>query len=246
MAITGTSRGTATFAGTAATTFAFSPASNFSGTTGSWAVCHVSLNNTGTGGAAYGTLTLTDSLGNTWTRRQSPIADPGSTNQGVEGAIFTTPMNGGVIQTSTVITVTTDIACARHAVSIEEITPTSGSTLSYVTGGVSSAQNTSTPTITTGSITSGNLVSCGCFYEYGSPAAGDSDTTNGSWSTMQNPDAGVTEAGVGLVSQRKVVTATATQTYNVDIFDVTDCVMAWIEITETASGNRRRRVLMAS
>lgn len=160
--------------------------------------------------------------------------------------MFTTPMNGGVLQTSTVLTCTTDIACTRHAMTIKEINPTAGSTLSYVTGGVSAAQATDAPTMTTGSITSGNLVSCACFYEDNDAATGDADTTNGSWSTAQQDSCGLAGAGIAVISQAKVVTATATQTYNPRLVDSTDCVEAWIEYTETASGNRRRRVLMAS
>lgn len=235
MAITGTDRGTA-YISTNATTGTFSPASNFAA--GSWAVCCIALNNSQSGGGAYSTLTLTDSLGNTWTRRISPLYNAGpGTNTGVEGAIFTTPMDGGTLTTGTVLTITTSTATARRAVTLMEIVPTSGSNLAYVDGGVSTGSNTAGPTVTTSSITSGNMVIAACFNEWeAAPTSHDGDTTNGSWSTAQSDGGGTTAAGMWVSSQRKVVTATGTQTYNLTLDSTSDVILGWIQITETGAG----------
>ena len=233
MAITGTDRGTA-YINTSATTGTFSPASNFAA--GSLAVCCIALNNTNTNGDAYSTFTLTDTLGNTWTRRISPLYDPAAANAGVEGAIFTSPMNGGTLATGTVLTITTNVATTRRAVTLMEIVPTAGSTISYVDGAVGTGSNTFTPTITTSSITSGNILIAACFNEWDTaPTTQDADTTNGSWSTAQSNGGGTTAAGMWVSSQRKVVTATATQTYNLTLDDTTDVILGWIQLTETGS-----------
>ena len=232
MAITGTDRGTA-YINTNATTGTFSPASNFAA--GSLAVCCIALNNTNTNGDAYSTFTLTDTLGNTWTRRISPLYDPAGANAGVEGAIFTSPMNGGTLATGTVLTITTNVATTRRAVTLMEVVPTDGSTISYVNGAVGNGSNTTSPTITTGSITSGDMVIGATFNEWEeAPTTQDTDSTNGSWSTAQSNGGGTTSAGMWVSSQRKVVTATATQTYNVTLNN-SDVILGWIQLTETGS-----------
>ena len=236
MAITGTDRGTADV-DTNATTATFSPASNFA--SGSWAVCCIAINNSNTNGGAYSTFTLTDSLGNTWTRRVSVLNDPVGANAGVEGAIFTTSMNGGTLTTGTTITVTTNVATTRRCITLMEVVPTGGETISYVTGGSSTYTGIS-PTITTGSITNGNMVVAAMFNEYGDDlvVTQDSDTTNGTWSTQQTIGsiAAATGSGISIASQRKVVTSTATQTYNPTMGDSNDMCLGWIQLNETGGG----------
>lgn len=234
MAITGTDRGTASTS-VSATTWTFSPTSNFAA--GSWAVCCIAMNNGNTNGDAFSTNTLTDTLGNTWTRRISPLYDPGAANAGVEGAVFTTPMDGGTLTTGTVITSTINIASSRKAMTLMEVVPTGGSTIGYVNGNVSAGSNTNSPTITTASITSGNMV-IGCsFAEWDTePSTPDADTTNGNWSTQQFSITGSTTNGIAIASQRKVVTATATQTFNLGMDSTIDCILGWIELNESAGG----------
>ena len=232
MAITGTDRGTA-YVSTNATTGTFSPGSNFAA--GSLAVCVIALNNSEADGSAYTVLTLTDSLSNTWTRRISPIYDPGSSNGGVEGAIFTSPMDGGTLTTGTVLTITTSVSTTRRCVTLMEIVPTAGSTIAYVTGNVNTGTATASPTVTTGSITSGNMVIGALFNEYDGTVTEDGDTTNGTWSTQQTISGGITASAITVASQRKVVTSTATQEYNPTIATSSDVILGWIELTETVT-----------
>jgi hypothetical protein len=243
MAITGTDRGAAAIS-TNATTGTFSPASNFAA--GSWAVCCIGLNNSNTNGIAYSIFTVTDSLGNTWTKRISPLNDPALANAGVEAAIFTTSMDGGTLTTGTTITITTNVATVARVVTLMEVIPTGGSTIGYVTG-ASSTATSATPSIITGSITSGNMVVAAFFVEFGSDLiiTQDADTTNGSWSAQQSTTVGGSLlTGLSMASQRKVVTATATQTYNPTLSSSEDLCIGWIELNETAVGNRRRRLLI--
>jgi hypothetical protein len=237
MAITGTDRGTGnnTVSGTS---FTLSPSGNFA--SGSWGVLVVAADNAGTNGAAMSSFGVTDSLGNTWTRRISPLYDPAAASAGVEGAIFTTSMNGGTLATTTTITVSFGAtSVASKGWTLSEVVPSGGSTLGYVTGASGTGSSTATPTVTTSSITSGNIVVGAVFYEGGKDnPSGDADTSNGNWSTIQigatNAGAAATDIGAG--SQYKVVSGTAAQTYNVVfVSGACDNICGWIELNETAA-----------
>jgi hypothetical protein len=51
-------------------------------------------------------------------------------------------------------------------------------------------------------------------HEYGEAITGDADTTNGSWSAVYGNFTGSTTSGIGAYFQSKVVTATATQSFD--------------------------------
>jgi len=227
MALTGTDRG-ANFHGTAATSFTLQPNANFAA--GSMAVLCLSVDNAGAGGGAFSTFTVTDALGNTWTRRTSPLYDPGAASAGVEGAIFTTPMDGGTLQATTVITVTFNNSTTAKVWTLMEVVPSVG-TVGFVDGGVNTGAATGTPTVTTNSIANGNMV-IGCGHAENTDSwAGDADTTDGSWSTHQHTGVGTGTSAQSITSQRKVVTAAATQTYN-PTRTSSDCILSWIQLTE--------------
>lgn len=234
MALTGTDRGSGTH-NTAATSFTATPGSNL--TAGAMAVMVIASDNAGSVGAAMATFTVTDTKSNTWTRRQSPINDPGSANQGTEGAIFTTPQNGGALTTGDTITVSfgSDTPTAKTW-TLMEVTAGAGNTVTYVTGGTgTSGTGTTSPTITTGTITDTNMVIAALFIEAGTAMVitQDGDSTNGSWSAQQNAQIGSGAAGQCVASQRKVVSATATQTYNPTLSaSPFDLALAWIELRE--------------
>lgn len=231
MALAGTDRGSGTH-GSSGLTFTLSPASNF--TAGALAVLSLAADNSAFGGSTNNIVGVTDSLGNTWTKRQSPLYDPGAASAGVQGAIFTSPQNGGTLQTSTVITVEFADNTTAKAWTLMEVT---GNNPSYVTGGVGTGSATASPTVTTGSITNGRMVIAALCNEYGTEqtVTEDSDTTNGSWSTQQTAEVGSEAFGITVASQRKVVSATATQTYNPTLGVSSDCICAWIEIQESVA-----------
>lgn len=233
MALTGTDRGTGTH-NTSATSFTLNPGSNF--TAGALAVICLSVDNAGTSGGLLSTFTVTDTLGNTWTRRSSPIYDPGAANAGVEGAFFTTPQNGGTLQTGTTITVSfgSTAVVAKVWTLMEVSSDISGVTPTYKNQGVGTGSATTTPTVTSASIGNGQMIIGGVFNEYGTAQTptGDSDTTNGNWSTMQTNEIGTTTAGQTIITQRKVVSAAGTQTYNPTLGTSSDVIAAWISIGE--------------
>lgn len=228
MALTGTNRGTSEGSNTGAT-HPFSPISNF--TTGAMAVLCLAYDNAGTNGADSFT-SISDSLGNTWTTRQSALRDPGASFAGIVLRIFTTNQDAGTITTGTVVTVTLAETEGHpySAATFTEISSDAGS-VSYVNGGTT-ANNVDGVTITTSSISSGNAV-IGCLAREGSSQApsGDSDTLNGSWSTQQFE---LETGNISIASQYKVVTADGAQTYNHSGFGFDQCI-GWINVSEVVS-----------
>lgn len=234
MALTGSDRGTGTHSA-GATSLTLSPSANFAA--GSWAALAIAVDNAGGGGAAMSTFTVTDSLGNTWTRRVSPLYDPGTASSGVEGAIFTTDQDAGVLQTGTVITVTFNTSPVAKAWNLHEVAPGAGNGVAFVTGGVNTGAATAAPTVTTGSIASGDMVIGALFNEAGTTqtVTGDADTTNGTWSARMLAQAGSTTSGMVCSSQRKVTTGAGTQTFNPGLGISSDVILGWIQLHETVN-----------
>lgn len=232
MALTVTDRGTGG-SEPSTTSLVATPGSNF--TAGALAVLKVAYDNSGTNGAdPY--VSISDTKGNTWTARQAADRDPGAANAGVCGRIFTTPQNGGTLTTSDTVTISFGaVTVPAQTYAFEEWTGPTG-TPEYVTGGTATGLGAA-PSVTTSSITSGNGVSAMAGVEWGSGGVEDGDTTNGSWTTMQQSFSatGAADSHVFIISQGKTTTATSTQTYNTSNAGGLDWVALWIEIRETAN-----------
>lgn len=231
MALTGTNRGSGNH-NTAATSFTITPASNFAA--GSHAVLCVAYDNSGASGADPFS-SISDSVGNTWISRQAALYDPGAASAGATLRIFTSPMLTGALTTSNTITVNfgANSTTAKSWV-LHEVTCATGSIVRYVTGNVNAGAGTGTPTVTTTSITNGNMVVGAGAAESASTWTQDGDTTNGSWSAQQANAAGTGTSGMSVTSQRKIVSASGTQTYNPTLTSA-DVILAWIELTEAVS-----------
>jgi hypothetical protein len=234
MALVGTDRGVGADA-VGDTTYTFSPASNF--TAGTTAVLCVAVNNSHTNGAAHATFTVTDSLGNTWTRRSSPLFDPGAASAGVEGGIFTTAMSGGTLTTGTTITVTTGAAIEYAAHSLHQV---AGTGVTYSAQGAGAGSFANAWDVTTSSVASGAMVIAALFVSYDEDEDAiveDSDSTRGNWSSQQTALQSASEVPrrIGISSQRKVVTGSGVQDYN-PAFTSTEGngITAWISLVEDA------------
>lgn len=238
--LTGTDRGTGTNT-TSATTTTLSPASNFSA--GSMAVLIIAADNPASG---ENFSSVTDTLGNTWVEQNTSVQDPGAAGAGVQGAFYTTLQNGGTLTTGTTITITWSGNVPADCWTLMEITPGAGSVVEFVTSGDGTGSSTASPTVTTGSITNTNMVIGGLFNEQGTgqTVTQDGDTTNGNWSTQQTTEIGTTDTGMTVASQRKVVTATATQTYNPTLGVASDVILGWIELREVPAVNPGRFFLL--
>lgn len=175
---------------------------------------------------------LNDSKGNLWTTRRTALYDPGAASAGVSMRIFTTSQDNQPLTTSNTITFNTsgDNTTAK-AWTLIEVIPDPGMIIQFVTSGVNTGAGTGSPTVTTGSITSGDIVvACGGA-ESDDTWVADGDTSNGNWSTHQHNVAGTGATGMSITSQYKIVTGTATQTYNPTLTSA-DCILAWIQLTQ--------------
>ena len=211
MALTGANRGVGGN-NTSATTVTGSTNANLSA--GSLVIFAVYYDNSGSQGSDPFS-SITDSIGNTWTSQIRTLNDPGAASAGAVGAIFTTNQDVGTIQSGTTITLTFTTATVAKAWTLTEVTAASGYKAS-VTNVTGVTYSTATPTLTSGTITVGELLFGMAGGEGNSTTrTGDNDTTNGNWSTAQQTAYGSTTTAQQIISQYKIQTTTdSTQTYN--------------------------------
>ena len=110
------------------------PSGNFAA--GSMGVIAIAYDNSITGGATDNLPAgaITDDLGNTWTKRQARVVDPGAANAGTWTTIFTTNQNGGTLATSTKIKISfTTTASTAKAITLTEISSDIGGAPTYLT-----------------------------------------------------------------------------------------------------------------
>jgi hypothetical protein len=238
MALSISNRGSGTH-NTGAASFTLSATSNLAA--GSTAVLCIAADNSGGAGDVNDFTTVTDTLGNTWTKRQSPVFDNGAASAGVQGAIFTTYQNAGAIQTGTVITVSTTSSPVAKTWTLTEIVPAAGTQAQFRTGGNKSAGATGTVLAMGASVTVniGEVIVAAFFLESGttqSVTTPDADVTNGSWSTNQYNEIGSTTSGSGIISQAKLqTTANSTQSYDVTVGISSDYHGSYVIFTEIAA-----------
>lgn len=197
----------------------------------------IAADNSVSGGATTSITGVSDSStnpsSNTYTMRYNAIYDPGTTSAGCNVAIYTAPVTGSLVYGDDSISVgfspNTTSKCMYYYV----VTGDGTGTLTIGSGANGTGAATGSPTITTSSIPSGAVVFGQGAAESNSGFTGDSDTTNGSWSTAQNQTAntGTLLTSMTLTSQYKIVTAAGTQTYNPTRTSA-DCILNWLCIYE--------------
>lgn len=243
-AITVQSRGTGGNT-TGATSVTVTPASNLAA--GSMGVIVVAADNAGAAGSATNcNASMTDSVGNTWTRRLDVLFDNGAASAGIELCMYTGALTTAFTTANNVVVGFGNSVTAKSW-ALTEIVPTSALThsISFVTGAGGTGATSGTPTVTTSSINNGNVVIGGGASESSLTWTGDADTTNGSWTNEQEIGNGTGTSGAAVTSQAKVVTATATQTYNPTLTSA-DQIIGWIQLEEVPlpSGMGRRVIWM--
>jgi hypothetical protein len=236
MALGYTARGTSASNASSSTTYAITPGSNFAA--GSLAVICLSADNSSSGGSTNNISSVTDTHGNVWRARQTPIFDNGAASAGIQGGIFTTDMSAGVLTTGSTITVTFGVTLTAKSYALWEVTPTAGWIPLFLAGGNQAGVAVTagaTYTITTGSIEVADVVICCVAMESGTTQTytADTDTTNGSWSSVQYSEVGSTTSGNCIGSQAKTQTTTgSTQSYDAVLAAAADSVGCWASFTE--------------
>ena len=163
-------------------------------------------------GASLPTITsVADNGGNTYTAANTLYTAPATTSAGtgVITQLFTTTVTNGQ---SLTITPTFSAAITAKAMSVLEVsklTTTQTNTRTVLRG------TTTGPTITTPSANAGGLVLVFTGWEQtnNNAVTGDTDTINGTWSTVVKggTTGGSTGTNIMLAYQYKIVTATGTQ-----------------------------------
>lgn len=181
------------------------------------------------------TFTYSDTAGNAYSARQQK-ANNATAAAGIAGGIGVAKVTAALASGST-ITVTTSGNVAQKAAQafVFENVADSLRNATTAASGASTA-----PAVTTGSATTGDLVFAAIARESNAtPSAYDSDTTNGNWSTAVNSvsvSGGTATSRVGIASQYKIVTASATQAYNNTLPASTDwAAMAVVLIGEVGT-----------
>lgn len=216
---------------TSGTTISVAPSGTLA--VGSMGVMVLATNNAGSAGSTpICPASWTDAKGNIWTRGINPIYDPGAANAGVETAYYTASISVAWLSSdASTITFAGGESSASSAWAFWEVIPSVGLVMSYVTGAAGTGGASGTPTVTTSSITSGDVVIGGGGAESANTWNDDADSTNGTWSAGQEDAAGTGATGMSVTTQYKVVTGTATQTYNPTLTSV-DQILGWIQLRE--------------
>lgn len=236
-ALTVTNRGTFTGGGSS-TSIIYVPTSTIAA--GTLGVLLIATPNSGSTGATkiFTSTSFTDSVGNTWTRRLDTLYDPGAVSAGVELAAYTGVITTQVT-TSDNVTVTISPTTPNRAAIVYEVSGANG-TPTYVTStgvsdGLTSGQSGTAVSVTSSSITSGDAILAwlGTRTDTTALSASDTDTTNGSWSTV------VSLALAGrFASQTKVTTGTGTQTWDVTLGASAIWHCAWIQVSEASASSQ--------
>jgi hypothetical protein len=208
----------------------------------------VSAENNGTNGAASLT-SVSDSVGNTYTNRGITNYDPGAARAGVTLGFFTTLVTTAI--TDGDITVNFSPNTQYKAAVVYKLAPTASGTptVRFVGSGLTGNEGTTAVTITTSSLTSGDIVFGAVAYEILTLGAlvPDTDTTRGSWSAVDGTASGFgvdwygvfpTNYEVVLLPQYKEVTSSGTQTWDTSITgDTADFAANYIAFYEAVSAS---------
>lgn len=241
MAITATGRGTSgAEVGAGGTgTNNLTPSGNCAA--GSLLVAVYIYRNSG-GGGADGFTSFTDTKSNTWTTQFTLKYDPAGADAGFMLRVLTTTQDGGTLTTGDTVTGQYNWNSGNGSVILlTELASNAGGTIGFLTGAIAaSATSSASPTITSGTITVGDAI-----VGFGGSRLGtgtwsnDADTSNGSWVAAQQA---TFSAVYNAISQAKVVTGTATQTYNPTLSVANFQGLGWVSAHETpaATANPRR------
>ena len=183
---------------------------------GDMVVVCIASDNAGSAGAVS-ISSVTDSKSHTYTQRAVQNRDPGAANAGATSAIYTAFVTSAMT-TSDTITVNFSPNTTYKSAVVWKASVASTEFPKYLSNGGSTG-NTANPSLASSSISSGDGVIYALAVESNATLTGDSDTSNGSWATLYTDigTGGTAATSMRVGSQYKVVTGTATQTWNTTI-----------------------------
>lgn len=198
----------------------------------------VAADNAGTAGAAsLSSSAVSDSAGNVWVNRTLTNQTAGVVSDGTTLGVWTC-MVSSALSAGTVTVAFSPNTTAKAAV-IKKIVPAAGQMVVVSAVGTAAHGNGTTYAAPTVSVTSGDTI-FGFYAVESSGASSDSDTTNGSWSTIFSSiaNSGNTLTSQVAAIQSKTVNATGNQTYDPTVGAARDWAANYIilsPVTMTAS-----------
>jgi hypothetical protein len=182
--------------------------------------------------------TITDSVGNVWTRRPDAVAS--GANLATESAIYTAQLTTA-FTTSNNLVINFTVATVAKAWTLMEVAPAAGSVVMVVNDKTATFLAQTTRTLTLPVQTNAVMIGTNSI-ESADTFVGDADTLNGNWSTKQSIGQGTGAAGAAIISQWKVVNAAGVQTYD-PTFTSADGAAAVLAAIETNSSARAASAL---
>lgn len=185
---------------------------NVDASVGDWLVAIIAADNAEASGGS--SLTgVSDSQSNTWTQRVHITNDPGATLAGATLGIFTAVITSAL--SSGTVTASFSPNTTAKVMQVYRVQPGAGETIQFVaadtTGSFSSGTTHSAATV---SVANGNTIFGAAAIETNAAVTGDSDTTNGNWSSVLTRLANIgTFTSMTGSSQYKTVSATGNQSW---------------------------------
>ena len=227
MALTFTDRGTGGNNSTA-TTIVITPATDLAA--GSTGIIAIAMDNANAASSNLTSAPYTDTAGNVWYVVQDTVA--GTANSLAEAVILKSLLTAN-FTTSKSLTVSLAVTCIAKAWAIVEVIPGTAGTVALLgAANTVAAPASSAPSIITTELSNGHGILGIGFSESDDQWAGDADTTNGSWSTMQHAGFGTGAAGMSILTQTKVCNAYGLQTFNPTLTNPFDCKVTWMQFVE--------------
>jgi len=181
---------------------------------GDWLVVIAAASNDGTAGAASITTAVDSGGVNTYTNRAMINYDPGAAGAGATLGIYTCAVTSAIMNGT--ITINQSGDTSDKAVQVYKLVPGASEVISFIAADTTgSTGNATTHSAATVSVTSGDIIFGAAAIETDDAVTGDTDTTNGSWSSIitRLDDNGADAAAMSCSSQYKTVTATANQAW---------------------------------
>lgn len=236
MAITAT-LGAAASSSAAATSFGFQV--GIAASAGDVLVIVLSQDNGGSSGVQSLTaptlINSTTGKGTVTSRRQQNW-DPGAADAGITQGIYELLLTAPVEATDWIQC--NSSASDRMSACVIRVQPDPGFALAFSATGGTTGASTAAPTHTTAAnVTSGDIIIAGYSGATNATVTLDSDTSNGSWSAQltSKSDSGTLGTSTTVAAQYKVVTGTATQTYNPTTGAAADCVVGYVTYTQATT-----------
>ena len=208
-----------------------------------WLVVIIGVDNgddtPGASGAKSWVTGVTDSGGsNTYTKRVDVTYDPGANSEGATLQIYTCQVTANITN-GTITANFSGHTINEIGIQVYRVRPGASEAISYISADTTGSGGLVTShAAATVSVTSGDIIFGAASIETDDAVTGDSDTTNGSWSTVitRLADGGTDANAMCVSSQYKTVSATGNQSWACTTATARDSVRSYIILRSATAG----------